>query len=133
MCCFTRFLLIMMLVANNANAAEMYVSTDEFGNKVYSDQLPEDKEYVVAEQVEIATIDWHQSPHLKNTSQQKNRKKSSRRHASNESKSTTECDKIRASIADSESLLRSRLKPDEFNRAKTKLSKARWNYRKHCT
>lgn len=112
------------------NADSLYVWTDEYGNKVYSDKLPNKVKrkdnYKIITQKEVATVEWNLArPVLIKTSKTKKIK-----HSDKRKKET--CQQLKVKIDKTTNQLKKRLKTEKFDQAKMNLSKYRREYRKKC-
>lgn len=120
-------LILHIIPANTLFAKNYYVYLDENGNKVFTDRIPDDRNFESFRQQELVTVKWNQQ----NTSFKfaKNKKQSKQRPLEDKRQL---CKKLNTQVKSLQSKLSGRLKPEEFEKLKRRLSQQRWILRKRC-
>lgn len=119
-------ILLYIIQAEHLLAKNYYVYIDQNGNKVFTDRIPNNRDFTRFRQSQLTTTKW-----LKNTTtilMETNKKPN--RLATDDKKQ--QCKKLADKIRSLENKLSKRLKPEEFEKLKQQLSEQRWSLRKRC-
>lgn len=111
---------------------EYYLYKDQFGNLVYSDKPPEKLDFDKKTANKLQVTQWNKVNKPKFKAAKKHKTKTKKSSKANASSSSTNCKSLTQKITSLERKLGNRLEASEFDKAKTQLSEARWQFRKKC-
>lgn len=122
------FILLTFIV--HVKAENLYVWTDNHGNKVYADKIPQKVQhtnnYKIVTKKEVSTVEWNSTPPLSIKTIKTKKQKSN-------SKIKKEiCRQLKIKINKTTHQFKKRLKTDKFDQTKMNLATYRREYRKKC-
>jgi hypothetical protein len=122
---------------NSVSSNKLYISTDQFGNKVFTDKKPKSGSYETKHQKGISTVVWEkpiiypkiESRH-KDTKDNSDRKKSKTKQVVLTKKQT--CEGLLSTMSSLERQLEVKQKARQFDSLKKDLLSTRWQYQVKC-
>jgi glycosidase len=107
---------------------ELYISLDQYGNKVFSDKKPQSGKYETQQQRAIPTVIWHKSISYPKAKQKRKRSKP----MPSKSDKQQDCQKLLNEMSSLEKQLEYKQKASQFDLYKKKLRTVRWQYQTKC-
>jgi len=113
-------------------ADELFISIDQYGNKVFADKAPDSGNFIVSQQKEVASTKWIKTPELKTKFIITPKKKKRRKKQNSQDLKSKQCNLLSQKVNQLQDKLRRKQKIEKFDLIKRNLRRLRWQYQKAC-